>query len=108
MARTMGEFERATLLAVARLGEHAYGVAIRQELENRLRRSVSIGAVYTTLDRLAEKGFVVSWLGEPTPERGGRAKKYFKIEAPGIDALRHSKEVSDSVWALFPSIGKVV
>ena len=106
MSGSMGEFERATLLAVARLGEQAYGMALRQELEKRLMRSVSIGAVYTTLDRLEQKGLVVSWLGEPTPERGGRAKKYFKVEAPGIDALRQSKEVSDSVWALLPAVGK--
>jgi len=106
MAATMGEFERAALLAVARLGEGAYGMTIRRELETRLKRSVSIGAVYTTLDRLQEKGFVTSWLGDPTPHRGGRAKKFFRVEAVGIDALNKSKEVSDAVWALYPVSGR--
>ena len=103
MAATMGEFERATLLAVARLGDDAYGMTIRGELENRLQRSVSIGAVYTTLDRMEEKGYVSSWLGESTPQRGGRAKKFFKVEAPGVQALSKSKQVSDAIWALYPA-----
>ena len=83
----LGEFERAVLLVVARLGDGAYGVPIRQELEARLNRPVSVGAVYATLDRLAEKGFVSSSVGEPTATRGGRAKKYFRVEASGIEAL---------------------
>ena len=103
MGITMGEFERAVLLAVSRLGEAAYGMTVRRELETRLKRAVSIGAVYTTLERMEEKGFVSSWVGEPTAERGGRAKKYFRVEAPGVDALNRSKEVSDAVWALMPA-----
>lgn len=99
---TMGEFERAVLLAISRLGDGAYGMSVRQELEKRLKRSVSIGAVYTTLDRMEEKGFVSSWVGEPTAERGGRAKKYFRVEAPGVEAINRSKEMSDAVWALLP------
>lgn len=102
MAFTLGEFERAVLLAVARLGEEAYGMTIRQELEQRLRRTVSIGAVYTTLDRMQEKGYVSSRLGDPTPARGGRAKKFFKVEAPGLDALNHSRDVANALWAMLP------
>jgi DNA-binding PadR family transcriptional regulator len=106
MSATMGEFERAVLLAVSRLGEAAYGMKVRRELEHRLRRNVSIGAVYTTLDRMEEKGFVSSWVGEPTAERGGRAKKFFRVEAPGVEALNRTKEASDAVWALLPASTK--
>jgi PadR family transcriptional regulator PadR len=102
MGATMGELERAVLLTVSRLGERAYGMAVRRELEERLNRSISIGAVYTTLDRMEEKGYVSSWIGEPTAERGGRAKKYFRVEAPGIEALNRSKAVFDALWALLP------
>ena len=105
MAATIGEFERATLLAVARLSNSAYGMTIRQELESRLSRPVSIGAVYTTLGRMEEKGFVRSWLGKPTAFRGGRAKKYYAVEPPGLSALEQSKQVSRAVWALYPSEG---
>jgi len=70
-SRFLGEFEQVALLAVARLGEEAYGVAIRQEIENRSNRSVAIGSVYSALDRLESKGFLRSSVGEPTPERGG-------------------------------------
>jgi len=103
MAYSLGEFERAVLLAVARLDENAYGMRVRQELESRLKRTVSIGAVYTTLDRMQEKGFVSSRLGEPTAERGGRAKKYFKVEAPGIAALEHSRGLAAAIWSMVPA-----
>jgi PadR family transcriptional regulator len=100
--RPLGEFERAVLLAVTRLRDNAYGVTIRAELEKRLKRGVSLGAVYTTLDRLVEKGMASSTLGEPTPERGGRAKKFFAIEPLGIEALRHSRRASDAIWGIAP------
>ena len=83
----LGQFEELVLLALMRLRENAYGVTIRRELAERTGRDISIGAVYTTLDRLERKGYVSSWMGETTPERGGRAKRYFKIEAPGARAL---------------------
>lgn len=102
MGFTMGEFERAVLLAVARLDEQAYGMSIRQELEKRLGRDVSIGAVYTTLDRMEEKGYVSSRVGDPTPIRGGRAKKFFRVEAPGVTALNHSKNTTEAIWAMLP------
>jgi PadR family transcriptional regulator PadR len=87
----LGEFEKLVLLALLRLGE-TYGVPIRREIVERADRDVSFGALYTTLDRLERKGYVSSHRGDPTPERGGRAKRYFRIEAPGERALNHSRE----------------
>ena len=86
----LGQFEELVLRALLRLRENAYGVPIRREIAVRTGRDVSVGALYTTLDRLERKGYVSSHRGDPTPERGGRAKRYFKIEAPGIRALNHS------------------
>src|SRR5438105_15966235 len=94
MGDRLGQFEELMLMATVRLGEKAYGVTIRKEIAERTGRDVSIGAVYTTLDRLERKGYVSSRTGEPTPERGGRAKRYFKIEAPGATALNESREVA--------------
>ena len=87
---SLGEFETLVLMAVLRLEDDAYGMRIHQEIENRAKRRCSYGALYTTLDRLEQKGYVSSWVGEPTPERGGRAKKYFKIENIGSAALQQS------------------
>ena len=89
----LGQFEEQVLLAVARLRDNAYGVPIRQAVEEATRRRTSIGAVYSTLERLEHKGFVSSRQGEPTPERGGRAKRYFKIEGTGIAALNEAERV---------------
>jgi PadR family transcriptional regulator PadR len=88
----LGQFEELVLLALLRLQENAYGVPIRREIAVRTGRDVSVGALYTTLDRLERKGYVSSHMGDPTPERGGRAKRYFRIEAPGERALNHSRE----------------
>src|SRR3712207_671733 len=85
--RYLGEFEEVVLLAILRLRDNAYGVTIRQTVEEVAERPTSIGAIYTTLERLEQKGFISSWQGEPTPERGGRAKRYFKIEGAGVQAL---------------------
>ncbi len=93
----LGEFERIVLLAVLRLRGNAYGMRIRQEIKERSNRSASLGAVYTTLERLEAKGCVSSWVGDPVPERGGRAKKFFKLEAAGQQALRESQEVTASM-----------
>lgn len=86
----LGEFEQLVLLAILRLDENAYGMKIRFELES-AGRSASLGSIYTTLDRLEEKGWISSWVGEPVPERGGRARKYFRIEGTGISALKNSR-----------------
>lgn len=88
--KTLGEFEILTLAALLRLGAEAYGVTIRRELEARCNRSVSVGALYATLARLEEKGLVAPRMGDATPERGGRAKKYFDITAEGRRRLQAS------------------
>jgi DNA-binding PadR family transcriptional regulator len=82
----LGEFEYLLLTAAARLGEAAYGAAIRQEIENATGRGCSIGALYTTLDRLETKGLLKTWMGEATPVRGGRPKRMVKVTAKGAQA----------------------
>jgi PadR family transcriptional regulator PadR len=82
----LGEFEYLLLTAAARLGEDAYGAAIRQEIESATKTSCSIGALYTTLDRLEKKGFVKTWMGDPTPQRGGRPKRMVRVTAKGSEA----------------------
>ena len=88
----LGEFEQLVLLALLRLGDEAYGMTVRREIGERASRDVSIGAVYATLDRLEEKGLVKSRLGEPTDERGGRAKKCFTMTGAGARALERSQD----------------
>jgi PadR family transcriptional regulator, regulatory protein PadR len=90
----LGQFEQLILLALVRLRENAYGVTIRREIMERAGRDVSVGAVYTTLERLERKRYVSSRMGSATPERGGRAKRYFTIEAPGQIALNAVREAS--------------
>jgi len=82
----LGEFEYFLLTAAARLGDEAYGAAIRQEIADITNRRCSIGALYTTLDRLEEKGFVKTWMGPPTPQRGGRPKRMVRVTAKGMQA----------------------
>jgi DNA-binding PadR family transcriptional regulator len=86
----LGGFEHVVILALMRLGEGAYGVPVRQEIEARTGREVSIGAVYATLDRLEAKGYVKSRLGEPTPERGGRSKRFFRVTPQGRMAVNRT------------------
>jgi len=94
----LGEFEQMVLLAVLRLGDNAYGVPVRLDIEKRTGRRVTVGALYATLDRLEAKGYVHSWFADPTPQRGGRSKRYFKLMAHGIKALAESKTALDSMW----------
>jgi PadR family transcriptional regulator, regulatory protein PadR len=84
--------EEIVLLAVANLGVQAYGVPIYEMVERAAGKVASIGAIYATLERLQDRGLVSSWMGEATQERGGKAKKYFKIEAPGVQALQQAEE----------------
>ena len=86
----LGGFEHIVILALMRLGEEAYGVPVRQEIEARTGREVSIGAVYATLDRLEAKGYVKSRIGEPTPERGGRSKRFFRVTAQGRTVVKRT------------------
>jgi PadR family transcriptional regulator, regulatory protein PadR len=79
----LGEFEYLIVTAVARLGEDAYGLAIRQEIEDATARACSLGALYTTLDRLETKGLIKTWMGDPTPQRGGRPKRMVRLTAKG-------------------------
>lgn len=83
----LGEFEQIVLLAILRLGEGAYGVSIRSEIAACTQRQPAPGALYTTLDRMEHKGLVQSWFGDPTPERGGRAKRYFMVTRKGRIAV---------------------
>ena len=101
--RPLGDFECAVLLAVLRLRDDAYGVTIREDLERTLGRDVSFGAVYTTLNRLVEKQMLSTELGDPTPERGGRAKKFFTVERTGREALEVSRRAARAVWAMRPA-----
>jgi DNA-binding PadR family transcriptional regulator len=98
----LGEFEMVVLLTLLHLGEGAYGMTIRLEIEERTGRTVSIGAVYTTLRRLQRKGYLSSALGEPSPARGGRAKKHFRLEPVGREALKRSREMFARLWADVP------
>ena len=86
----LGDFEQLVLLGVMRLSDVAYGAAIRQEIHTRSGRDVSINAVYTTLDRLERKGLLRSWIGDPTPQRGGRRKKFYALRPAGISAVQQS------------------
>ena len=96
----IGEFEELVLLTVASLGEDAYGVAIKEEIEKRSDRSISIGALHSTITRLEEKNYLKSWLGEPTQERGGRRKRYFEVTQQGKVALHEIKQLRDDLWKL--------
>ena len=90
MKASLGALEQLILLALLRLGDGAYGVPIRLEIEERTGRKMTPGAIYTALGRLEARGLVTSWLGEPTAERGGKRKKHYAIEADGLELLRSS------------------
>jgi DNA-binding PadR family transcriptional regulator len=98
-ATILGEFEQLVMLAVLRLGDGAYAVTIRHEIENQTGRTVSRGAVYTTLDRLENKGLLKSWMGDPQPEPSGKAKRFYSVEPEGIEALNEAREALRSMWA---------
>ncbi len=87
-AKPLGEFEQAVLFTLLRLEDQAYGASIRREIELRTVRRISISPVYTTLERLESKGYVHSRLGDPTPERGGRRKKFFRLTPEGARVLK--------------------
>jgi PadR family transcriptional regulator PadR len=99
MAREhLGDFELIVLLAVIRLGDNAYGVPVRREIETRTGRSLTVGALYRTLDRLEEKGHVESWFSDPVPERGGRSKRYFRVQPLGFSALGQTQRELTAMW----------
>jgi PadR family transcriptional regulator PadR len=94
----LGDFEQMVLLALLRLGNDAYGMEVREEIERRTGRDVSYGAVYTALDRLDRKGYVAFRMGEATAERGGRARKYFRVLPAGSEALVSTREALAVMW----------
>ena len=94
----LGEFEELVLLCVRRLGADAHSVAIQQALAEHAGREVMLGAIYAALDRAQRKGFTESWLGEPTPTRGGRAKRHYSVSARGEEVLSESRSVRDHLW----------
>ncbi len=96
---TLGSLELAVLLAVVRLGNDAYGLAIRRDLSARTHRDYSVGATYTTLQRLEEKGFLTSKTSDPLPVRGGRSRRHFAVTGAGRKAIRNAQLVSASIWA---------
>jgi len=100
--RYFGELELMVLLTLVRLGDGAYGVPISKHLRNIAGREVALGSVYAALDRLEQKGFVTSMLGDPTPERGGRAKRYFRVTRAGLKALRMTRTVLTNLWRGVP------
>jgi DNA-binding PadR family transcriptional regulator len=105
MSQHLGEFEQLILFALLRLGDDAYGVTVRQEIERRTGRDVSQGAIYTALNRLDRRGFVSSRPGETTPDRGGRRRKYYALEPSGARALKRSfSHVHEMASGLLPKL----
>ena len=100
----LGEFEEIVLLTIGILYKEAYGVSIKKEIESRLARSVSMGALHTALVRLENKWYIKSINGEATEERAGRPKKYFQITALGKKAMAYSKETREELWKAIPKI----
>jgi PadR family transcriptional regulator, regulatory protein PadR len=98
MAELLGAFEQAVLLTIWKLAEDAYGRAVLRGTQGRLEREVAAGAVYATLDRLEEKGLISSRLEKGTPQRGGRARRYYHVNAMGIKALNESKAALEQMW----------
>ncbi len=99
---SLGQFEQLVMTAILTLRENAYGVTIHSKIEELVSpKPVSLGAVYATLDRLEDKGLIASWLSEPTPERGGRSKRHYRLQDSGTRALRESaltaKRICDSI-----------
>ena len=93
----LGGFETLLLLAIIRLGDQAYGVTIRKEVLQTTGRDIAVGAIYTGLGRLQRKGLVDSWTGEPTPERGGRAKRFYRVTANGLEFFHHKHNAMQSL-----------
>jgi DNA-binding PadR family transcriptional regulator len=98
------DFELMILLAVLRLGPRAYGVPIAEEIERTGRRPAMLGAVYAALDRLAKNGWVSSTLGEPSAERGGRAKRFFRVTPRGLRAVRETQKSLVALWSDIPQL----
>jgi PadR family transcriptional regulator PadR len=94
----LGEFEQLVMLAIVQLGEDVYGVPIVDEIERRTGRTVAPAAVYVTLRRLEQKRLLSSWMSDPTPERGGKARRFVRVTRAGLEMLRESRQVLDQMW----------
>jgi DNA-binding PadR family transcriptional regulator len=101
---TLGNFELMVMLALIRHGNAAYGVPISKTIEESTNREVLVGSVYAALERLEAKGFVVGELGEPTPERGGRAKRYFRVTEKGLRQVRDTRGALIKLWQGIPAL----
>ena len=101
----LGEFELMILLSIIRLGDEVYGVPLARELSALRRGDVSVGSVYAVLDRLELKGLIASSLGDPSPERGGRAKRYFRVTEEGLRSVRETRKMLSKLWKSLPSTG---
>ena len=99
MTPSLGSLELAALLAVARLGDEAYGAAVRRDLEARPAREYSVGAIHTTLQRLEDKRLLASRTTEPLPVRGGRSRRLFRLTTAGARAIRDAERQAASIWA---------
>jgi PadR family transcriptional regulator PadR len=102
--RFLTDFELMLVLAILRVGEEAYGVQIAREIETTAGRRVLLGAAYAALDRLEENGLVSSRTGTPTPERGGRAKRFFHVTARGVQAARETRQALVALWRDVPRL----
>jgi len=100
----LGEFEEVVMLTVGVLYGNAYGVSIKKEIEDRLNRKVSVGALQSALKRLEDKGYLTSREGESTSDRGGRPKRYFEITASGSKAIEETKEVRNQLYNAIPKV----
>ena len=104
MQRLLTDFELMLLLAILRIGDEAYGVQIAREIEATSGRRVLLGAAYAALDRLERNGLAVSTVGSPTPERGGRAKRFFRVTPRGIRAVKQTREAFVALWRDVPQL----
>jgi DNA-binding PadR family transcriptional regulator len=102
--RHLTDFELMILLAILRIGDDAYGVPIAAEIEHTARRVVLLGAIYAALDRLEENGLVTSSYGDSTPERGGRAKRYFKVTSKGLKGVKDAQRAFTALWSGIPAL----
>src|SRR5687768_1743892 len=100
------DFELMILLAVLRVGDEAYGVPIARELEEKAGRPATLASVYTVLDRLEDRGLVTSRVGDPTPARGGRAKRCFQVTTAGMTAVRDTRRALMALWTGVPALRK--
>jgi PadR family transcriptional regulator, regulatory protein PadR len=98
MKQYLGELEELVLLTVAVLGQEAYGVSIQKEIASRSNRRITIGGLHSTITRLEEKGFLKSWIGGATAERGGRSKRFYEITSLGRKAVSETKGLRDALW----------